>query len=116
MNRRVEMTHKRPTTGQLSRRQLIKGGAAGVAGVAAGSALAIPSADAASTTPSGRSSGATNLIRSVDVAVIGAGISGLYAAHLLSKKRGTSFAVLEARGRTGGRILNAPIGVGNQVV
>jgi monoamine oxidase len=98
--------------GRLSRRQLMKGAAAGVA---AGSALGAASAGAA-TTPARRSSGAAGFIRSVDVAVIGAGISGLYAAHLLSRKPGTSYAVLEARGRTGGRILNAPIGVGNQVV
>jgi monoamine oxidase len=86
------------------------------AGVAAGSTLGTTSAGAATTTPVGSSSSAPGFIRSVDVAVIGAGISGLYAAHLLSRRRGTSFAVLEARGRTGGRILNAPIGVGNQVV
>jgi monoamine oxidase len=52
----------------------------------------------------------------VDVAVVGAGISGLYAGHLLSAKPRTTFAVIEARGRTGGRILNASIGVGKQVV
>jgi len=100
------------TTGHLSRRELMKGAAAGVA---AGSALATTSA-AAATTPVSGSLGASRFIRSVDVAVIGAGISGLYAAHLLSRKRGTSFAVIEARGRTGGRILNARIGVGNQVI
>jgi monoamine oxidase len=87
----------------------MKGAAGAATGATAGSALASTSASA---TPSS----AGRIIRSVDVAVIGAGISGLYAAYLLSKKRGTSFAVIEARDRTGGRILNASIGVGNQVV
>jgi monoamine oxidase len=101
------------TKRSLNRRELMKGAAAGVA---AGSALGAAPAGAAAGAPGTSASGAGSVIRSVDVAVIGAGISGLYAAYLLSKRPGTSFAVLEARGRTGGRILNAPIGVGNQVV
>jgi monoamine oxidase len=98
------------TPGQVNRRQLIKGAAGAAAGVTAGSAVASAGA-AASAGPS-----AAKVIRSVDVAIVGAGISGLYAAYLLSRKRRTSFAVIDARGRTGGRILNASIGVGRQVV
>lgn len=97
------------TTGKVSRRQLMRGAAGATAGATAGSALTSASAGAA------RSS-AGSIIRNVDVAVVGAGISGLYAAYLLSKKRGTSFAVIEARNRTGGRILNGSIGVGQLVV
>jgi len=41
----------------------------------------------------------------VETVIIGAGLSGLYAAHLLRQKR-RSFAVLEARDRVGGRILS----------
>ncbi len=39
-----------------------------------------------------------------DFIIIGAGLSGIYAASLLSQK-GQSFVVLEARDRVGGRIL-----------
>src|SRR5260370_19341706 len=99
----------RRTPGQVSRRQLMKGVAGAAAGVTAGSALASASALA-------DGSNAAGFIRSVDVAIVGDGISGLYAAHLFSKKPLTSFAVIEARGRTGGRILNERIGVGNQVI
>jgi monoamine oxidase len=95
---------------RLSRRQLMKGAAGAAAGAAAGSAATSASAAAA-----GPRTG--RLLRRVDVAIVGAGISGLYAAYLLKRhKRGTSYAVIEARDRTGGRILNAPIGVGKQVV
>ena len=79
-------------SGHVSRRALLKGTAAGTAAVAAPAAAA-------------RASSAPGLIRSVDVAVVGAGISGLYAAYLLSHHPGTSFAVIEARDRTGGRII-----------
>ena len=98
--------------GQVSRRDLMKGAAGAAAGVTAGSALTTATASAA--TPAASSAG--RVIRSVDVAIVGAGISGLYAGYLLSRKPRTSFAVIDARGRTGGRILNAPIGVGKQVV
>ncbi len=43
-------------------------------------------------------------IESVDTIIIGAGLSGIYAAGLLSQKN-ESFVVLEARDRIGGRIL-----------
>ncbi len=40
----------------------------------------------------------------VDIIIIGAGLSGIYAANLLSKSK-ASYVVLEARRRIGGRIL-----------
>ena len=45
-------------------------------------------------------------IETIDTIIIGAGLSGIYAAHLLSKKK-ELFVVLEARNRIGGRILSA---------
>jgi monoamine oxidase len=101
------------TSAHVSRRQLMKGAAGAAAGAAAGSAVAGASAGAAGA--AGPSAG--RLLRRVDVAIVGAGISGLYAAYLLRRRRpGLSYAVIEARNRTGGRILNARIGVGTQVV
>lgn len=41
------------------------------------------------------------------VIVIGAGLSGLYAAHLLARRGVRDYLVLEARDRPGGRILGA---------
>ena len=43
--------------------------------------------------------------KDIDTIIIGGGLSGMYAAWLLSKKN-RSFVVLEARERTGGRILS----------
>ncbi|GAB3576402.1 FAD-dependent oxidoreductase [Amycolatopsis endophytica] len=48
---------------------------------------------------------------SVDVAVVGAGLSGLACARRLTRA-GTRVAVLEARDRVGGRTLNEPVGGG----
>jgi monoamine oxidase len=51
---------------------------------------------------------------SVDVAVVGAGLAGLTAARDLVAS-GVSVAVIEARERLGGRVLNEPIGDGKVV-
>ena len=45
----------------------------------------------------------------VDVVVVGAGLAGLTAAHVVQRYR-HSVAVLEARERAGGRLLSKPIG------
>jgi monoamine oxidase len=52
--------------------------------------------------------------REVDVAVVGAGLSGLAAARAL-EAAGASHAVLEARERVGGRTLNEGLGDGKVV-
>lgn len=53
--------------------------------------------------------------QSVDVAIIGAGISGLVTARELGKAGVKSIVVLEARDRVGGRTVNMPIAGGNVV-
>ena len=53
----------------------------------------------------------TNELRCVDVAVIGAGISGLAVADQLIRA-GLSVSVLEARARLGGRLLGSPLDLG----
>ena len=45
-------------------------------------------------------------IETADTVIIGAGLSGLYAARLLSSRRDHALVVLEARNRVGGRILS----------
>ena len=42
-------------------------------------------------------------IEPIETVIIGAGLSGIYAASLLARKK-RSFVVLEARNRVGGRI------------
>jgi monoamine oxidase len=48
--------------------------------------------------------------RNADVIILGAGISGLYAAHLL-EKRGVKVLILEGSDRVGGRMMTTPDGV-----
>lgn len=48
------------------------------------------------------------------VIIVGAGLSGLYAASLLSKN-GIEYRVLEARERTGGRVLSIRSPHGNEL-
>lgn len=52
-------------------------------------------------------------MRKVDVVVVGAGFAGLTAARDL-KRAGLSVAVLEARDRVGGRVLNRSVGGGEE--
>lgn len=91
-------------TTSLTRRRLLGSAAAGGAAIALGP---MPQAADAAT-----SSG--SLPASVDVVVVGAGISGLVTARNLVKQ-GKSVLVLEARDRVGGRVLNHTIAGGSVV-
>jgi monoamine oxidase len=81
--------------GGVDRRTLLKGAAVGTAAaVAPGTAVAAPRRAAE---------------KRVDVVVVGAGIAGLHAAHLL-RRAGRSVVLLEASDRVGGRVLNLKVG------
>ena len=87
-----------------TRRELLEAGA--VTG-AATLAVGAPAAEAARRRRRRRSS------RHADVVVIGAGLAGLTAARELARDD-RSVVVLEARRRVGGRVLNKPIGNGEE--
>jgi monoamine oxidase len=90
-----------PSSAGLTRREVV-----GRAALGAG-ALGLGAAPAALARPRRR-------VRSVDVVVVGAGLSGLAAARVLAAAH-RGVLVLEARDRVGGRTLNHSIGGGHVV-
>ncbi|RQR49456.1 FAD-dependent oxidoreductase [Burkholderia sp. Bp9125] len=94
------MDRKRKPDAQ-TRRQLLRLAAVGAVSLAAGE---VSLAEGATATPAERDV--------LDVAIIGAGLAGLTAARDLSRAGCTSFVVLEARNRVGGRTYNHDLGHG----
>lgn len=90
---------------QITRRTLIGGATAAGAGVLTVGALD-GAAEAATTSG--------ELPRSVDVVVVGAGLSGLVAARQVARA-GHSVLVVEARDRVGGRVLNHRLASGDVI-
>ena len=91
-----------PRGGGISRRRLLGGAAAGAGGLAAGGLAGAPAG------------AAKRSEREADVVVVGAGFAGLAAASAI-REGGHSVAVLEARKRVGGRVLNAELEGGEEV-
>ena len=54
-------------------------------------------------------------MKKVSVAIVGDGLSGLYAAYLLEKK-GIDYVLLEARPTLGGRIVTAKLPKDNESI
>src|SRR4051794_35296691 len=89
----------------MTRRSLMGGAAAfGVGALTAG--VLDGTAEAATTSGT--------LPSTVDVVVVGAGISGLVAARHVVRS-GRSVLVVEARDRVGGRVLNHRLGTGDTI-
>ncbi|MFL5897570.1 MAG: NAD(P)-binding protein [Solirubrobacterales bacterium] len=82
---------------RTNRRTLLKGAALGTA------TAAIPAATARAATGGDE--------KRVQVAVVGGGLAGLYAAGRL-RKRGRSVVLLEASDRVGGKVRNLSVGPG----
>ncbi len=93
------------TRSGITRRTLV--GGAAVAGVGVMTAGLLDGAAEAATAQG-------SLPRSVDVVVVGAGISGLVAARQVARS-GRSVLVVEARDRVGGRVLNHQLRSGDTI-
>lgn len=93
---------------ELSRRSVLGGSLGALATLAIGSEIATAEAAVASGSLQG------SLPKSVDVVVVGGGISGLVTARDLAQK-GKRVLVLEARDRVGGRTLNHRLPTGQVI-
>ena len=97
-------TRGQQSSGGISRRQALGSAVAGAAGVALGPLASRAAAASPGQRHGRRPSGAT-----VDVLVVGGGISGLTAAYRLLRHSNLSVRVLEANDRVGGRTVNLPL-------